>query len=110
VAGEPAGDTVCIVSDPHKWDRWDRTLPRPLTRRRLAFFVGFRVFSLVVVTAMMVGALMAALYSPSQSSWTLFGLVALLWAFVVATYVFLVVLLLKARRSRRNELHPVQDS
>jgi hypothetical protein len=90
------------VSDPHKWDRWDRTVARPLTRRRLATFVAYRVFAVLVVSAVAVGTLVAALHSPSRTTWTLFGIVALLWVFVVATYIWIAVLILKGRRRRRD--------
>lgn len=98
------------MNDPHKWDRWDRTVARPLTRRRLALIVANRALSLVLVSAMTVGALVAALTSPSRSTWTLFGLVALFWVIVVATYVFVTLWLIKARRGRRNDQHEGQDA
>jgi heme/copper-type cytochrome/quinol oxidase subunit 2 len=94
------------VSEPHKWDR----TVAPLTSRRLALFIAYRVFSLVVVSAMTVGVLVAALHSPSSSTWTLFGLVALFWVIVVPTYVFVTILLFKVRRSRRSQQDEDQDA
>jgi heme/copper-type cytochrome/quinol oxidase subunit 2 len=83
---------------------------RPLKSRRLALFVAYRVFLLVVFSAMTVGALVAALHSPSRSTWTLFGLVALFWVIVVATYVYVTMMIFKARRSRRTQQDEGQDA
>lgn len=92
------------MSDPHKWDRWDRTIARPLTRRRIAALIAVRAFAVALLTAAFVGLLIAAISSEAQSTWTLFGVFAVFWVFVVGTYTWVAVLIMRARRLRRPEV------
>jgi heme/copper-type cytochrome/quinol oxidase subunit 2 len=76
---------------------------RPLTRRRIATLIAIRAFAIALLTAAFVGLLIAAISAGSQSAWTLFGVFGLFWVFVVATYTWVAVLIIRARRLRRQE-------
>gem|GEM_PF-6961029 len=78
-------------------------MARPLTRRRIASLIALRVFAVALLTAAFVGLMTAAISARSQSAWTLFGVFAVFWVFVVATYTWVVVLIMRARRLRRQE-------
>lgn len=89
------------MSDPRKWDRWDRTVARPLTRRRIASLIALRVFAVALLIAAFAGLLIAVISSEKQSAWALFAVVAVFWVFVVGTYAWVAVLIMRARRLRR---------
>ena len=86
------------MSDPHRWDRYDRTLPRPLTRRRVVVMLGLRWFSVLLLTGLVGLALAGALHSSDRQSWTVFAFALLAWCIAVPLTVCLSVILISNRQ------------
>ena len=86
------------MSDPHRWDKYDRTVPRPFTRARLVWFLAFRWFCVLSLAGFAVIVLSAALHSPTRANWTLFWLASIAWVFLASWSAWLSVLLIRKQR------------
>ena len=86
------------MSDPHRWDRFDRTRPRPLTPSRVRWILVRRAVIVLAFTGALAVALANALESATRMGWTYFFVALVVWCVVVPVNVMLSVVLVKTRK------------